>query len=128
MKKRDKHYFSYLSPAQAGVERTLNAVYILLMIGTFIGAFVIAVISPRDDSTMTFLGMFMCEICLIIMRRGTIPLFEIRFDDYHTKPRVKMRDNTVLLWIGLGFLLFIGYLMMAVGVVNFIVELNENRM
>lgn len=128
MKRRDKYYFTYLSPMQELLEKTLNVVYIVLMIATLVGAFVITAISPRDDSTMTFLGMFLCEACLVILRKGTIPLFSIQFDDYHTKPKVRMRDNVVLLLVGLGFLMFIGYTMMAVGVVNFVVKLRESKM
>ncbi len=126
MKKRDPYYLSYLSPAQVATERTVNVLNWVFIVATFVGAFVITVLSPRDDSTMTFLGMFICEACLVILRRGTIPLYEIRFDDYHKAPKVVVRDNVVLLFVGLGFLMFVGYLMMAVGVVNFITELKEN--
>ena len=122
---KDERYFSYLTPRQAKTERFLNALYLTLMIGTFVAAFVITGLSPRDDSTMTFIGMIICEVCLIILKKGTIPLFEIRFDDYHAKPGVTVRDNVVLLWVGLSFMMFIGYLMMAVGVVNFFIKLKE---
>ena len=125
MKKPDELYYSYLTPKQAKTEKTLDKALWVLIAVTFAAAFVITVISPRDDSTMTFLGMFLCEACLFLMRRGVIPLFEIQFVDHQKKPDVKLRDNVVLWLVGLGFLLFIGYLMMAVGVVNFVTELRE---
>lgn len=125
MKKPDELYYSYLTPSQAKAERTLSTVLWVLIAATFVAAFVITLLSPRDDSTMVFLGMFLCEACLFLMRSGVIPLYEIQFIDHKKKPDVKLRDNVILWLVGLGFLLFIGYLMMAVGVVNFITELKE---
>ena len=121
MKKRtgDEMYFSYLTPNQRRFEKFLNAFYIFLMIATFVGSFLVAVASPQDTE-MTFLGMVMCELCLYLMRRFTIPLHEIQFTDYQKKPEVKLRDNVVLAWVGLGFLCSIGYLMVAVGLVNYL--------
>lgn len=119
--KRDDLYFTSLSPAQRRVEKGLNIFYISLMILTFAAAFVIGLLA-RVHIEMTFLGMAMCEVCLFMIRRNTIPLFDIQFQDHQKKAKVSVRENVLLIWVGLGFLLFIGYVMMYVGLHDYIYE------
>lgn len=121
--KRDEYYYAYLTPLQKGIERFLNVFYIIVMVLTFVAAFIIPPLA-RSDETMTFFGMVICEACLVIMKMNTIPLFDIQFHDHKKKPSVTVRENIVLIWVGLGFLMMVGYLMMAVGVVNAIERFN----
>ena len=121
--KRDEYYYAYLTPLQRGVERFLNVFYISLMVLTFVAAFIIPALA-RSDETMVFFGMLICEACLTIMKMNTVPLYDIQFHDHKKKPSVTVRENVVLIWVGLGFLMAIGYLMMGVGVVNAVIRFN----
>ncbi len=116
-KKKDEMYFSYLSPRAIRAEKALRIVYAALMLCTFAAFFVISVLSP-NDTEMTFLGMLVSETALFVLRRGTVPLYEIRFVDSKNKPEAEIRENVGLLAVGMAFLLFIGYVMMSVGIVN----------
>lgn len=121
--KRDEYYYAYLTPLQKGMEKALNIFYISVMVLTFVAAFIIPALA-RSDETMVFFGMLICEACLVMMKMNTVPLYDIQFHDHKKKPSVTVRENVVLIWVGLGFLMMVGYLMMAVGVVNAIERLS----
>ena len=119
---RDRLYYAYLNPKQKKFEKILNGFYIGLMIFTFVAAIIIALLS-RVHIEMTFIGLVISEICLVVLRHGTIPLYDIQFIDHKKEPEVTLRENMVVVTVGICFMLFIGYVMMYVGLHEFFYEL-----